>query len=51
MEKEQTEVEKAKEVLLKEHEKNIKACADEIQAVLNKYGLQIIITKPEIKLQ
>lgn len=51
MSEELSEIEKAKQLLLKEHEEKVKACADEIQSVLDKYGLQIIITKPEIKLQ
>jgi hypothetical protein len=46
-----TEIEKAKEIIRQEHEKKVKACAEEIQAVLDKYGLKMVITNPEIRLQ
>ena len=48
---EENDLDKAKKLLEIEHQKKVQSAAAEIQAILDKYGLTIVVTKPEIRLQ
>ena len=43
-------LQEAQELLKQAHQKKVNECAKEIEAVLNKYGLKLDITKPQIVL-
>lgn len=43
---EQLKIEEAKKLIIKENEKKVKACAEEVNAVLAKHGFAIISGQP-----
>lgn len=48
---EQKRIEEAKKLLIAENDKKIKACAEEVNAVLNKHGFTIVSGQPTLQLK